>query len=181
MSEITKYQLLSPISAGEREDLIDGKSPDDGVRRIQALLADWLRMENVVVLTAAGCSFGAGGRLMAGPKRNNLECLVLDTIEKSSSLSDKARAVLLHRKSTWPEGENPGPVGFEDWLSYLFNASGMTASDMSPVKKVVWKGDVPKGEEGSLVLADGDLAELRGLVEKAIFGECALLCTAVTN
>ncbi len=54
MTDICKYKLLSPDSAGGGRDLLDGKSREDGLRRIQALLADWLRMENVVVLTAAG-------------------------------------------------------------------------------------------------------------------------------
>ena len=58
------YQLIAPASAGDSQDLLDGKTQEEGLRRIQALLADWLRMENVVVLTAAGCSVGAGGRLM---------------------------------------------------------------------------------------------------------------------
>lgn len=179
MSETTKYQLLSPVSAGESEDLLAGKSPEEGMRRIQALLADWLRMENVVVLTAAGCSFSAGGRLMAGPRANNLECLVLDTIEHTS-LSDKAYAVVQHRKSTWPDGEGQGPVRFEDWLSYLFSASGLTASESSPIESVVWKAASTDGGQGSedqqapLILDDSDLEQLRRVVEKAIFGECAL-------
>jgi len=81
MTELCKYKLLSPVSAGEGDDLLADKSPEDGLRRVQALLADWLRMENVVVLTAAGTSFSAGGRLMAGPRANNLECLVLGAVE----------------------------------------------------------------------------------------------------
>ncbi|BBK36902.1 hypothetical protein STAQ_19800 [Allostella sp. ATCC 35155] len=52
--EPCRYKLLSPISAGESEDLLAGKSQADGLRRMQALLAHWLRMENVVVLIAAG-------------------------------------------------------------------------------------------------------------------------------
>jgi hypothetical protein len=132
MTEQSKYQLLSPVSAGESEDLLAGKPSEDALRRIQALLADWLRMENVIVLTAAGCSVGAGGRLMAGPRTNNLECLVLDAVEKCE-LPPKAASIMRHRKATWPTEENGGPLGFEDWLSYLFNASGLTNPDSSPV------------------------------------------------
>ena len=65
MGEICKYKLLAPVSAGQSENLVADKSPAEGQRRIQALLADWLRMENVVVLTGAGCSVGratANGR-----------------------------------------------------------------------------------------------------------------------
>ncbi len=173
MTEQSKYQLLSPVSAGESEDLLAGKPPEDALRRIQALLADWFRMENVIVLTAAGCSVGAGGRLMAGPKTNNLECLVIDAVEKCK-LPQKAVSIMRHRKETWPTEEDGGPFGFEDWLSYLFNASGLTNPDSSPIKAVIWKDGVPTDRKSSLILADSDLAELHKLLEKAIFAECAL-------
>lgn len=173
MTDVCKYQLLSPVSAGERADLLADKSPEDGLRRTQALLADWLRMENVVVLTAAGCSFGAGGKLMAGPRRNNLECLVLDAVEKCP-LPKRAEAILKHRKGQWPSDENNGPVGFEAWLSYLFNASGMTSPDESPVEAIIWKGDLPADEKPPLTVTSDDLSKLSALIEKAIFAECAL-------
>ncbi|KZB73486.1 MULTISPECIES: SIR2 family protein [Thalassospira] len=173
MTGVCKYQLLSPVSAGESSDLLANKSPEDGLRRTQALLADWLRMENVVVLTAAGCSSGAGGRLMAGPKSNNLECLVLDAVEKCV-LPKRADAILKHRKSQWSAEENEGPIGFEDWLSYLFNASGLTKSDKSPVEAVVWKGNLPEGEVAPLTVPADHILALKGLIEKAIFAECAL-------
>lgn len=88
MTELCRYKLLSPLSAGESEDLLVGKSPADGMRRVQALLADRLRMENVVVLTAAGTSVSAGGRLMAGRRANNLECLVLDAVQQCTLAED---------------------------------------------------------------------------------------------
>jgi hypothetical protein len=130
LTGICKYKLLSPKSAGEGEDLVANKTVEEGQRRIQALLADWLRMENVVVLTAAGCSVGAGGRLMVGPAENNLECLVLDAVERCP-LSADARALI-----SWKRSNDFGKGNFEDWLSYLFNASGMTKGAHSPVKGV---------------------------------------------
>lgn len=160
MTEPCKYKLIAPVSAGETEDLLDGKSQADGLRRIQALLADWLRMENVVVLTAAGCSVGAGGRLMAGPADNNLECLVLDAVEKCA-LSDPARAVI-----EWKRANDFGKGGFEDWLSYLFNASGLTQSERSPIEKVVWKDNTEISAE--------DQRSICSLIQKAIFAECGL-------
>jgi hypothetical protein len=90
MTELCPYQLISPVSAGENADLLADENKKDGIRRIQALLADWLRMENVVILAAAGCSVGAGGRLMAGPKTNNLECLVLDAVENCATRQGSA-------------------------------------------------------------------------------------------
>ncbi|WP_299792328.1 SIR2 family protein [uncultured Marivita sp.] len=172
MTVLSPYKLLSPVSAGESDDLLKDKSPDEGIRRIQALLADWLRMENVVVLTAAGCSVGCGGRLMAGRKANNLECLVLEAVAQTP-VPDSAKAVIRHRISGWPAGDD-GPLGFEDWLSYLFNVSGLTASDQSPIQNIEWKGTDVAGADEHLSIAEDDLAELQTRIEKAIFAECAL-------
>ena len=47
MTDQCKYQLNSPVSAGESEDHLAGKIGDETLRRIQAVLADWLRMVNV--------------------------------------------------------------------------------------------------------------------------------------
>ncbi|KZY42010.1 hypothetical protein A3731_11615 [Roseovarius sp. HI0049] len=172
MTALSPYKLLSPVSAGESDDLLKDKSPDEGIRRIQALLADWLRMENVVVLTAAGCSVGCGGRLMAGPKSNNLECLVLEAVAQTP-VPDAAKALIRHRMSGWPSGDF-GPLGFEDWLSYLFNVSGLTASDQSPIQSIEWKGKNADDADAHLGVADDDLGKMRLRIEKAIFAECAL-------
>lgn len=134
------------------------------MRRMQALLADWLRMENVVVLTAAGCSVGGGGRLMSGPAGNNLECLVIDAVEQCP-LSADAKAVL-----DWKKKHGFGAGNFEDWLSYLFNASGLTEQPQSPLKSVHWKDN----GGADLVLSKDDERILRNYIERAIFAECAL-------
>lgn len=172
MTGLTPYKLLSPVSAGESDDLLKDKTTEEGIRRIQALLADWLRMENVVVLTAAGCSVGCGGRLMAGPKANNLECLVLDAVAQTP-VPEAAKAVVRRRMSEWPNNGS-GPLGFENWLSYLFNVSGLTLSDQSPIHSIEWKGKDAEGDEAPLSISDQDLNELRLRIEKAIFAECAL-------
>ncbi len=145
--------------------MLVGKSPEEGLRRIQALLANWLRMENVVVLTAAGCSVGAGGRLMSGPAKNNLECLVLDAVEHCP-LPPNAKAVL-----DWKKKNYFGHGNFEDWLSYLFNVSGLTSSPHSPLKSIHWK---PSKGSTDVFLTTEDECLLRGYIEKAIFAECAL-------
>ena len=69
-----------------------------------------LRMENVVVLTAAGCSISSGGRLMAGPADNNLECLVLDAVDHCP-LSDEARAIIKWKK------DNDLPPRCSEWVT----------------------------------------------------------------
>jgi hypothetical protein len=150
--------------------LVADKTVEEGQRRIQALLADWLRMENVVVLTAAGCSVGAGGRLMTAPAENNLECLVLDAVEQCP-LSAAARALI-----SWKRNNDFGKGNFEDWLSYLFNASGMTKAAHSPIEGVTWKGEVAVPGDGMRApeLSEIDERALRAFTEKAIFAECAL-------
>lgn len=154
------YQLIAPVSAGEGGDLVATKSKSDGIRRIQALLADWLRMENVVVLTGAGCSYGAGGRLMTGSKDRNLECLVLDAVEKCE-LSSAAKSII-----SWKKENHFGSGNFEEWLGYLFNASSLSSSKKSPIEAVKWKPDT--------TLSKADEQTLRRLIERAIFAECAL-------
>lgn len=135
------YQLISPISAGESGDLLEGKNREEGLLRIQALLADWLRMENVVVLTAAGCSVAAGGRLMTGPAENNIECLVLDAVEQCD-LSADAKSII-----AWKKANKFGAGNFEQWLSYLFNASELARGEDTPISAVRWKPDVALNED----------------------------------
>ncbi len=166
MSEVCKYKLLSPVAAGENQDLVSAKNVDEGMRRMQALLAEWLRMENVVVLTAAGCSIGSGGRLMAGPLENNLECLVLDAVEQCN-LSNDAKAII-----EWKKTNGFGDGNFEDWLSYLFNASGLVSTDKSPIDSVSWKRN--PSDRTNLTLSQTDEQDLKFLIEKAIYAECAL-------
>lgn len=173
MTELCRYKLLSPLSAGESEDLLVGKSPADGMRRVQALLADWLRMENVVVLTAAGTSVSAGGRLMAGRRANNLECLVLDAVQQCT-LAEDAEAIVRHRVSLWPAESALGPTGFEEWLSYLFNASEMAKPERSPIHAVRWKGEDIFGDHEDVAPSAETIQTLRSLIERAIFAECAL-------
>jgi len=160
MADSCKYQLISPVSAGENDDLLEGKSQDEGLRRVQALLADWLRMENVVVLTAAGSSVGAGGRLMSGLPDNNLECLVIDAVEKCA-LDASALAVL-----DWKKKNNFGGGDFEQWLSYLFNVSGLTNDPNSPIESLLWKDGTSLAAEDQQSLCDH--------IHRAIFAECAL-------
>lgn len=173
MTELCKYRLLSTVSAGESEDLLANKSPSDGLRRMQALLADWLRMENVVVLTAAGTSFSAGGRLMAGGRATNLECLVLDAVQQCTLAADAA-AIIRHRISLWPAAPKQGPTGFEEWLSYLFNAAELSEPEKSPIRAVSWKGKDVGGTDCDAAPDAAALKTLRTLIERAIFAECAL-------
>ena len=162
MTDLCKYKLLSPDASGTHKDLVDGKGLEDGLLRIQALLAEWLRMENVVVLTAAGCSVSAGGRLMGGSSDINLENLVLDALEECN-LSDNAKAIIRWRRSNSEEGS------FEEWLSYLFNANKLAISSKAPILSVSWKN----GKTGFTLLPEEE-EELQRHIERAIYCECAL-------
>lgn len=72
----TQYRLIGPSDSGEVGDLLDNLSGKDAKHRLQALIAEWLRMENLVVLSGAGTSVTSGGKTMA-----NLERDVLETIK----------------------------------------------------------------------------------------------------
>jgi hypothetical protein len=117
-------------------------------------------MENVVALTAAGCSVASGGRLMAGPSDNNLECLVLDAVAQCG-LSEEAAKVI-----DWKKANDFGGGGFEAWLSYVFNATGFSGDDRSPFESVNWKGGATPTTQ--------DQEQLCSLIENAIYAECAL-------
>ena len=168
MTDRCKYKLFSPDPASFSTDLLHGKNTELGVRRIQQLLAEWLRMENVVVLTAAGCSVSAGGRLMTGSEDNNLERVVLETVEQCP-LSDDARAII-----KWRKAQGLGKGNFENWLSHLFNSSSLARTDDSPIDTILWK-TLPTDEQSApIVLCEDDERVLCEYLEKAIYAECAL-------
>ena len=162
MADLCKYKLLSPDSAESGKDLVAGKNAEDGLRRIQALLAEWLRMENVVVLTAAGCSVGAGGRLMGSTADNNLECLVLDAVEQCK-LSDDAKAII-----EWRKANGFGKGNFEEWLSFLFNANGLVKADQTPIHSVTWKRKPVGDGNDEFTLTPDDEEILRKYIENAL-------------
>lgn len=157
-----KYALLSPQAGNAENDLLKDKTEEDGLRRIQALLADWLRMENIVVLTAAGTSVGAGGRLMTGPKANNLECLVLDTVKHKVSVNAQ-------RLVEWKQN-NPG--GFEEWLSFLFSIGSLPNREKSPIDAITWKHPTTGG--APVAITSDELRNLQKYISRAIYAECDL-------
>jgi hypothetical protein len=69
------YQLIGPSEDGQLNDLLVTMSAKDSRLRLQALLAEWLHMENLVVLTGTGTSVPLSG------KRDNLENAVLATVK----------------------------------------------------------------------------------------------------
>ena len=60
----TQYRLIGPSDSGEVSDLLADLSGKDVKHRLQALIAEWLRMENLVVLSGAGTSVTSGGKTL---------------------------------------------------------------------------------------------------------------------
>jgi hypothetical protein len=156
-SENTQYRLIGPSEDGLVDDLLTGKSDKEGRLRLQALLAEWLRMENVVVLTGAGTSVSCGGKTM-----ETLETSVIETLKAMSSLPANLNGILDERGIP----VRPGRAGFEDWLSYLANAAHIISAADSPLNGLIWKCAAAPSAD--------DLKWLVATIGKSIFTECAL-------
>ncbi|MDR6667086.1 SIR2 family protein [Rhizobium sp. 1399] len=155
------YQLLGPTEVGDVGDVLEGLDDRQGRIRLQALIADWLRMENLVVLTGAGTSVSAGGKTMA-----NLETAVLETIAAFPDLPGPIAEVITFRQLAQQMSEFLGePIGFEAWLSFIANALVIAETPGGPFSAVSWHTPTPS------------VVELRWFVERlraSIFAECAL-------
>ena len=150
------YKLLG-VSNNQTEDnlLEDCENNQEAIQRMQALLSEWLRMENLVVLTAAGCSTDCGGKTMS-----RLEESVFDTIKKLSDKNLPKKATKFIEKR-YEDNEN----SFEQWLSYLVNSVHLVEEQSSPIDSIHWK-DVDCNIE--------DVKSLIDNISKAIYAECAL-------
>jgi hypothetical protein len=156
----SEYQLIGPSEDGKVSDLLAPLTDKDARLRLNALIAEWLRMENLVVLAGAGTSVTSGGKTMLG-----LENEVLEIIKLLPNLPASVGPIIDARTAT-PAAGAPPKISFEDWLSYLANASFIGASQASPFSGVQWRGvENPK---------QADLVWLVDQVGKAIFADCAL-------
>jgi hypothetical protein len=154
------YSLFGPSEDGKASDLLGGKSEADARVRLQALIAEWLRMENLVVLTAAGCSVGPplGGKTMV-----SLQDAVLEALAKHAAIPPEAKKVVDKRQLDILLDD---VSGFEDWLSYIVNAYHLATAPGSPFSGLTWDG-------GAAPSVD-DLKWLIDHLGRAIFAECAL-------
>ena len=105
-----EYQLIGPSEDGQINDLLTNLSPKDGRQRLQALIAEWLRMENLVVLTGSGTSVSSGGKTMEGLERE-----VLATLKAHEDVPATVKALIDLRLGD--QRKPPAKLGFEDWLS----------------------------------------------------------------
>lgn len=155
-----EYQLIGPSDDGKISDLLALLNAKDSRQRLQALIAEWLRMENLVVLAGAGSSVTAGGKTMAG-----LEQAVLATVKALPKLPASIGSVIDERLGAGAS-EGIQKTGFEDWLSYLVNANFIGSTPSSPFTGVQWKGGTSPTQ--------AELSWFVDMLGKAIIAECAL-------
>ncbi|MDR4468489.1 MAG: SIR2 family protein [Nitrospira sp.] len=155
-----QYQLIGPSDSGEVSDLLSDQSVKDAKHRLQALIAEWLRMENLVVLTGSGTSVSSGGKVMADLERDVLETVKATKEFPSKLLKENVLKIIDDREKESPKSS------FEDWLSFLVNASYLGTAPSSPFDGVKWKG--------SAELTQDDLLWFVERAGRSIFAECAL-------
>lgn len=160
---LIEYQLVGLTEGGDAGDLLLGLDQKQGRVRLQALISEWLRMENLVVLTGSGTSVSAGGKTMA-----NLETAVFDTIEALPDLPASIAPIIKARRDAVIAADllDEPTLGFEAWLSFIANALVVVESTDTPFSGVTWP-----------VTPAPSSADLKWFVDRlrmAIFAECAL-------
>lgn len=167
-ASVRAYALWGPTESGDIGDLLSELPPKEGRLRLQALLAEWLRMENLVVLTGAGTSLDIGGSTLA-----QLERAVLKAVAATPSLPQSLAALIGERlkpingRPEWARGN------FENWLTYLSNGRHIIAAADSPIKGVEWQtSPQPTADE---------INALVKLISAGIRAECALRVPSPTS
>ena len=156
----TTYQLIGPAATSETTDQLRGLAQEDARLRLQSLLTQWLHMENLVVLAGAGTSTAVGGKLMI-----NLEESVLTAVASVPGLAPDAKKLVQNRKLSLNKGQSP-VLSFEEWLSYLSNASMLSSKKYSPILGVRWRSN--------LSIDQKTLQNLIKWIQNAILMECYL-------
>jgi len=160
---LLEYQLIGLTESGDVGDLLLGLDQKRGRVRLQALMSEWLRMENLVVLTGSGTSVSSGGKTMV-----DLETSVFATIEAFVDLPESIKSIITERKGAVDCAEifDDSVIGFEAWLSFVANALVVTESADAPFKGVTWPSTPAP-----------TAAELQWFVDRlrmSILAECAL-------
>lgn len=160
----SNYRLLGP-GGDALNSLPDGGNAH---QRIQALLAQWLRMENVVVLLGAGASKSQNGLLI-----RDLEKAVLEVMSQccsdSADLGPMAPVVTARLKAI---GEGKTEIHFEQWLSYLTNAEHILGSKESPITSIAL---------GSAAVSRKCLQAFLKVAAWAIYAYCSLRLGGTTD
>ncbi|MFG1179368.1 SIR2 family protein [Xanthobacter versatilis] len=158
-----EYQLIGLTEDGNAGDLLLGLDQKQGRVRLQALISEWLRMENLVVLTGSGTSVSAGGKTMA-----NLETAVFETIEALPDVPASIGPIIKARRdAVWLANFIDEPtLGFEAWLSFVANALVIGQSKDAPFSGVTWPSTPAPSFD--------DLQWFVNHLRMSIFAECAL-------
>ncbi len=157
-----KYQLLGPPNHAGRRDVLDDQNQDDAFLRMQALTTEWLRMDNLVVLTGAGTSVSSGGRTIV-----DLETNVLNTVLQIPGIPASISSILNARLENSGPSEDADTISFEDWLSYLVNAHFLCTTDASPITSTNW--------DDCQAPTDSELTWAIKWISRSIYAECALI------
>lgn len=157
-----KYQLIGLAEDGTINDLLFRRVGTEAQQRLQALISEWLRMENLVVLAGAGTSVRSGGKTM-----DSLECAVLSTLKLLPDAPDSIIKIIDARLAQDQSDDEATRPGFEDWLSYLVNGHFIGSMQDSPFAGVQWKDSIVAPNQADLLWF---IESVRG----AIFAECAL-------
>lgn len=135
-----RYRLSGPNENDILEPAVTEASgaEDAELTRLQALLSQWLRMENVSVLIAAGCSVSHKGLPLAKLEEAVLSFLK-DYYKNKGKENANLSAFVDKRLASLKE---TGTFSFEAWLSYLSNAAFLTSQKESPISDFKWKDGV---------------------------------------
>src|SRR6266851_3110058 len=165
--EAAPYCLLGP----KGNDVLSDLKSDERLSRIRALLAQWMRMENIVVLLASGCSSGEG---IGGKTLAALEDAVLAVLSaRYGSKEDVILKQIVDARAA--ARKKDGSQSFEGWLSHLSNTQHLLESPNSPVSAISWKDD----KASTIQLDPASARRLLLDVEHSIYGFCAIQMPAI--
>ncbi len=153
----TEYQLHAASG-----DLLEGLSGSVALDRIRALLSDWLRIENMVILVGSGCSISRNDVTLA-----RLQDHVLDTVlDLGTDLPDLGKALDLVRAR---KDQGNDTVGFETWLSSIATAEHALNASGSLFQSV---GARLGSEEAQL--KPSELSSLMAAISRIVVSRCSL-------
>ena len=153
----TRYELHAASG-----NLLEGLNESAARDRLQALISEWLRIENMVILVGAGCSISQSGVTLAG-----LEDHVLDTVlDLGTDIPGLGRALDLVRAR---KEQGNDTVGFETWLSSIATAEHALRASGSLFQSV---GARLGSEEAQL--KPRELSTLMAAISKIVVSRCSL-------
>ena len=159
---------LLTISGPKGADILADITPSEKLLRIRALLAQWMRMENLAVLTASGCSCGEniGGKTLTG-----LENAVIGVLQARYDPKKKEDAVpkqIVDARAA--RRGDKGSQPFETWLTHISNTEHLLGAASSPIQVIGWS-------DGNGRIFEVNAADAKRLlldIEHSIYGFCAL-------